>query len=81
MRSWRSQPVGAVISTLVWTVVIAGVVGWDLVSFIYQSPALPTLSYFIGHVTRYRVGRGLFFALWLVVGVFLVSGWRTETPR
>jgi len=81
VRSWRSQPVGAVISTLVWTVVIAGVVGWDLVSFIYQSPALPTLSYFIGHVTRYRVGRGLFFALWLVVGVFLVSGWRTETPR
>jgi hypothetical protein len=81
IRSWRSQPIGAIISALVWTVVLAGVVGWDLISFIYQSPELPTLSYFIGHVTRYRVGRGLFFALWLVVGAFLVSGCRTETPR
>jgi hypothetical protein len=81
VRSWRSQPIGAVISVIVWAVVIGGIIGWDVVSFIYQSHNLPTLSYFIGHVTRYRVGRGIFFALWLVVGAFLVSGCRTETPR
>jgi hypothetical protein len=65
----------------VWFIVITGIVGWDLVSFIFQSHALPTLSYFIGHVTRYKIGRGLFFALWLGVGAYLVAGYRAEAPR
>jgi hypothetical protein len=81
IRAWRSQPTSAIVSVLIWTIVIGGFVGWDLVSFVEQSHALPTLSYFIGHVTRYRIGRGLVFALWLGVGAYIVAGYRTEAPR
>ena len=81
VRTWRSQPRPAVVSTFVWSVLIVGVVGWDLVSFLFQSHALPTLSYFIGHVTRHAPGRGLLFALWLGVGAYLASGRREESRR
>jgi hypothetical protein len=81
LRTWRAQSRPAVVSALVWTVLIVGVVAWDLVSFVFQSHALPTLSYFIGHVTRYPLGRGLLFATWLVVGAYLVSARRTERPQ
>ena len=76
VRTWRTQSRSAVVSALVWAVLIGGVVAWDLVSFVLQSHALPTLSYFIGHVTRYAVGRGLLFAAWLGVGAYLVSARR-----
>ena len=52
-----------------WCGVIAGVIGWDLFSFVVQSSSFPTLSTLVGHVTRYPFGRGILFALWLVVGV------------
>jgi hypothetical protein len=81
VRTWRTQSRRAVVSALVWTVLIVGVVAWDLVSFVFQSHALPTLSYFIGHVTRYAVGRGLFFAAWLGLGAYLVSARRAERPQ
>jgi len=60
---------------------IVGVIGWDLTSFAFGSPLLPTLSTFVGHVTRYRIGRGLVFVSWLVVGSYLVAGERTELPQ
>jgi hypothetical protein len=81
VRNWRSRPRPAVVSALVWTVLVIGVVGWDLVSFIFQSHALPTLSYFIGHVTRYPLGRGLLFALWLGVGACLAASRHAERPQ
>jgi hypothetical protein len=81
VRTWRTRPRSAVISVLVWAVLIGGVVAWDLVSFVVQSHDLPTLSYFIGHVTRHAVGRGLLFAAWLAVGAYLVSARRTERPQ
>jgi hypothetical protein len=81
VRTWRSQSRSAVVSALVWTVLIVGVVGWDLVSFLFQSHDLPTLSYFIGHVTRYPLGRGLLFALWLGIGAYLVSAQRVGRPQ
>jgi hypothetical protein len=81
VRIWRSQSRSAVVSALVWSLLIGGVVAWDLVSFVFQSHHLPTLSYFIGHVTRYAVGRGLFFAAWLGVGAYLVSARRAERPQ
>jgi RsiW-degrading membrane proteinase PrsW (M82 family) len=81
LRAWRTQPRGVRVSVVVWAVLIGGVVSWDLVSFIFQSHVLPTLSYFIGHVTRYRIGRGIFFALWLGFGAYLVSAQRTESRR
>jgi len=81
VRTWRTQSRATVMSALVWTVLIVGVVAWDLVSFAYQSHSLPTLSYFIGHVTRYPLGRGLLFAAWLGVGAYLVSAHRSERPQ
>jgi hypothetical protein len=81
VRTWRSQSRSAVVSALVWALLIGGVVAWDLVSFIFASHDLPTLSYFIGHVTRYAVGRGLLFAVWLGVGAYLVSARRAERPQ
>ena len=81
VRAWRSQPNSAIVSVFMWTLLIGGIIGWDLVSFVGQSQALPTLSYFIGHVTRYRIGRGLVFALWLGVGAYVVAGYRSAAPR
>ncbi len=81
VRTWRTQPRAAVVSAFVWAVLIGGVVTWDLVSFVVQSHDLPTLSYFIGHVTRYEAGRGLLFATWLGVGAYLVTARRAERPR
>ena len=81
LQTWRTQSRSVVVSALVWAVLIGGVVAWDLVSFVLQSHALPTLSYFIGHVTRYAVGRGLLFAAWLGVGAYLVSARRAERPQ
>jgi hypothetical protein len=78
VRAWRAQPRGAVVSVVVWTGLINGVVGWDLTSFIAQSHLLPTLSYFIGHVTRYRIGRGAVFSAWLGIGAYFVAGARTK---
>jgi len=79
IRTWRGQPGAAIVSVYIWAVLIAGVISWDLASFILGSPLFPTLSYFIGHVTRHRVGRGFFFFLWLVAGSYLATAWRTPT--
>jgi hypothetical protein len=79
--TWRSQPRRSVLSATAWAVLIAGLAGWDAVSFVFQSAKLPTLSYYIGHVTRYPLGRGLLFALWLAAGVYLVSARRAAKPR
>ena len=81
VRTWRTQSRPAVVSALVWTALIVGVVVWDLVSFVFQSHALPTLSYFIGHVTRYPLGRGLLFAAWLGIGAYLACACRTERQQ
>src|SRR5580700_8458849 len=34
VRTWRTRPRSAVVSALVWAVLIGGVVAWDLVSFV-----------------------------------------------
>ncbi len=73
---WRDEPRERRISVLVWCAVASGVIGWDLFSFAIQSASYPTLSTLVGHVTRYPVGRGLLFGLWLVVGAYAVAGWR-----
>jgi hypothetical protein len=76
-RAQRALVVGA----RVWGLLIVGVIGWDLFNFIVQSSSFPTLSIFIGHVTRYRIGRCLLFALWLVAGSYLVAGGRARKPE
>jgi hypothetical protein len=81
VRHWRTQPFGDVVSVSIWTVLILAIVGWDLVSFAVQAHSFPTLSYFVGHVTRYPVGRGAVFALWLLTGAGVAAGWRTFSGR
>jgi hypothetical protein len=81
IRGWRTHSTRALLAAVIWAALIAAVVGWDIVSFVYQAHDLPTLSYFIGHVTAYRVGRGLVFALWLAIGGYLAVGWRAGTRR
>jgi len=76
-RGWRGQPPAVVLSVVVWTVLVVATVGWDLTSFAAQSHSLPTLSYYIGHITRYEAGRGAIFALWLLAGAYLVTAGRT----
>jgi hypothetical protein len=78
IRHWRTQPRSLRVAVIAWTALVVAVVGWDLVNFIVQSHALPTLSYFIGRVSRYRVGRGVLFALWLVIGASLVAEGRAK---
>jgi hypothetical protein len=81
VRHWRRQPRAQVVAVAVWTALLLAVVAWDLVSFAAQAHAYPTLSYFIGRVTRYPVGRGLVFALWLGLGGYLAAGRRARTRR
>ncbi len=78
---WRTQPTAHTISLLVWWILIAGVIGWDLVSFVVQSPSFPTLSTLVGHITRYPLGRGLLFAAWLLLGAYAAAGWRSQGRR
>ena len=54
---------------------------WDAVSFAEQSHTFPTLSYYIGHITRYDAGRGVLFALWLAVGAYVALGHRRTGPE
>jgi hypothetical protein len=81
IRQWRRQPRAQLVAVVVWTTLVAAAVGWDLVSFIAQAHAFPTLSYYVGRVTRYPVGRGLCFALWLSLGAYLAAGRRAGARR
>jgi hypothetical protein len=78
--SWRERPVYAA-GVGVWVVVVLAVVGWDVTSFVAQAHDLPTLSYFVGRVTRYEWGRAAVFAAWLAVGGYLAVGWRRGRAR
>ena len=77
--SWRKRPGSMVAAVAAWTALFTAVVGLDLFSFIRQSHSWPTLSFFIGQVTRYPVGRGALFAVWLGAGVGLAVGRRASS--
>jgi hypothetical protein len=81
VRQWRGHPRAQLVAVVVWTVLIITAVGWDLVSFVVQAHAYPTLSYYIGRETRSPAGRGLCFALWLGLGGYLAAGWRAGARR
>jgi hypothetical protein len=80
-RTWTTHSKSQKIAIVTWCVLIAAIVAWDVISFIFQAHALPTLSYFIGHVTRDRIGRGLTFAVWLSLGAYLALRWRTKASE
>jgi hypothetical protein len=81
VRAAHTQPVADALSVSIWTFLLLAVVAWDLVSFAVQSHSFPTLSYFVGHVTRYPIGRGALFALWLLAGAGIAVGWRAASGR
>jgi len=72
----RAAPVGYRLGVVVWVVVLAATIGWDLASFAVQAHQLPTLSYLTGRVTRYQLGRSAVFAGWLALGGYLALGRR-----
>jgi hypothetical protein len=61
---------------LVWVLLIAATIGWDMTSFVEQQHSLPTLSRLFGAVTDHDWGRALLFAAWLVLGLYLALGRR-----
>ncbi|MDA8311766.1 MAG: hypothetical protein M0Z46_14370 [Actinomycetota bacterium] len=71
----RASP-PTVVGTLVWVLLIAATIGWDLTSFVEQKHTLPTFSRLAGSVTDHHWGRALLFAVWLLVGLYLALGWR-----
>ena len=67
-------------SVMVWILLLAAILGWDLASFLRRSPELPTLSYLAGRVTRFHVGRSGLYLAWLVVGLWLAWAHRRRRP-
>ena len=70
------RPLALRIGVAVWVVLAAATIGWDLTSFLHQSHSLPTLSRFVGAVTRAAWGRATVFAAWLALGAYLAAGGR-----
>jgi hypothetical protein len=79
--AWRQQSTLDLTSVVVWFSLVAATVGWDAFSFMHQQHALPTLSYFVGHLSKYAAGRGALFAVWLAIGSYVVGGWRTRARQ
>jgi hypothetical protein len=76
VRRHLAEDPGGTVAVVVWVVLAAAVIGWDLNSFAHQSHDLPTLSSIFGHVTTSRGGRAALVALWLALGTALALGWR-----
>lgn len=76
VRQARDFPAPKVAGVAIWTVLVLAIAVWDVFSFVHQAHDLPTLSYYIGKVTRYDWGRGVCFATWLCIGAWLIAGWR-----
>jgi hypothetical protein len=64
--------------SVVWIVLALAIAGWDFHSFLREVPSLPTLSYLIGRVSRFVVGRSILVATWLALGVFFAVGHRSK---
>jgi hypothetical protein len=70
------RPMAQVVGTVVWVVLIAATIGWDMYSFFHQAHDLPTLSRLFGDVTDHVWGRIVVFGGWLALGGYLAAGWR-----
>lgn len=81
VRSWRTVPRGQLLGVAGWALLLGAFVGWDLLSFARQAHDLPTLSYMIGRLTRFRWGRAAVFFAWLLVGGYLATGGRRPEGR
>jgi hypothetical protein len=74
---------GVAAATVVWVLLVAATIGWDLNSFAHEVRWLPTLSRLFGDVTDHDWGRAVVFAAWLALGLYLAIGWwlpRSERP-
>jgi hypothetical protein len=80
VASLRHRPRQEVLAVGTWVALCLAIVAWDLVSFVAQSHDLPTASYFIGHVTRYRAGRAALATAWVALGAALALANRRGTP-
>lgn len=71
IRAWVRHPSRYGAGVLVWIGLLATVLGLDLAALLRGSDDFPTLSRLAGDLTRYRVGRALFFAVWIACGAYL----------
>ena len=81
VAGWRRAGPAYRSGVVLWAVLLAAAVGWDLASFAAQSHDLPTLSRIIGAVSRHPAGRGVLFGLWLAAGTYLALGRRAKGRR
>jgi hypothetical protein len=71
----------AIVGALIWLMLVLAVAGWDLHSFLLEQHSLPTLSYLIGRVSRFALGRSVLVATWLALGGFFVLANRSHVGR
>lgn len=74
VRPWRRHDAVFAAGACAWGALFAAVVAWDLTCFVRQAHSTPTLSWVVGHLTRYWPGRALVFAVWVVAGAWLAVG-------
>ncbi len=81
IRQPSTRPPVAIVGALIWIVLVLAVAGWDLHSFLLEQHSLPTLSYLIGRVSRFALGRSVLVATWLALGGFFVLANRSHVGR
>lgn len=64
---------------LIWVVLVLAVAGWDFHSFLLEEHSLPTLSYLIGRISRFTLGRSVLVAIWLALGGLFVLANRVHS--
>jgi hypothetical protein len=72
----RASPALFQLGIVVWIVLVAAAIGWDLTSFLAQSHQLPTFSSLTGRVTHHPAGRAVLVGAWLALGGYLSLGRR-----
>jgi hypothetical protein len=81
VRGWLRRPTRYGLAVLIWIAFLLAIFVWDLLGFLAASPNFPTFSRLVGDLTKYPTGRMLVFALWLIMGGYLVLGGRRPASR
>jgi hypothetical protein len=81
VRGWLRRPTGYGLAILVWIAFLSAICVWDLIGLLSASPNFPTFSRLVGDLTKYPIGRMLVFALWLIMGGYLILAGRRPASQ